>query len=76
MIGTRNELLVDFYKTAAPVLISRFSEREDSVRLEILSAVEALLKQTATARAAEAAAMGRNKRKRSEDMDEDMSDET
>jgi cullin-associated NEDD8-dissociated protein 1 len=76
LIGTRNELIVEFFKTAAPVLIARFSEREDSVRLEILSAVEALLKQTAQARAADAAANGRNKRKRSEGMDEDVSEET
>ncbi|WVF66132.1 hypothetical protein IAT40_000871 [Kwoniella sp. CBS 6097] len=71
LIGTRNELLADFYSTAAPVLISRFSEREESVRLEVLAAFEVLLKQTASARAAELASGGRNKRKRSEGMDED-----
>ncbi|WWD22460.1 hypothetical protein CI109_106951 [Kwoniella shandongensis] len=71
LIGTRNELLGDFYGSAAPVLISRFSEREESVRLEVLAAFEVLLKQTAAARAAEVASGGRNKRKRSEGMDED-----
>ncbi|WVQ93760.1 hypothetical protein IAU59_000837 [Kwoniella sp. CBS 9459] len=71
LIGTRNELLADFYSTAAPVLISRFSEREESVRLEVLAAFEVLLKQTTSARAAELASGGRNKRKRSEGMDED-----
>ncbi|WRT63736.1 uncharacterized protein IL334_000659 [Kwoniella shivajii] len=71
LIGTRNELLGDFYGNAAPVLISRFSEREESVRLEVLAAFEVLLRQTASARAAELASGGRNKRKRSEGMDED-----
>ncbi|WWC85910.1 uncharacterized protein L201_000780 [Kwoniella dendrophila CBS 6074] len=71
LIGTRNELLGDFYGNAAPVLISRFSEREESVRLEILAAFEVLLKQTSSARAAEIVSGGRNKRKRSEGMDED-----
>ncbi|OCF45173.1 tip120-family protein [Kwoniella heveanensis CBS 569] len=71
LIGTRNELLAEFYSTAAPVLISRFSEREESVRLEVLAAFEVLLKQTSSARTAELASGGRNKRKRSEGMDED-----
>ncbi|WWC99318.1 hypothetical protein V866_006219 [Kwoniella sp. B9012] len=71
LIGTRNELLADFYSHAAPVLISRFNEREESVRLEVLAAFEVLLKQTASARAAEVVSGGRNKRKRSEGMDED-----
>jgi len=75
LIGTRNELLVEFYKVAAPTLIGRFSEREESVRLEILGAVEALLKQTAQVRAADAAANGRNKRKRSHEMDQDDTEE-
>lgn len=76
LISTRIDLLVDFYKTAAPVLVTRFSEREESVRLEVLAAFEALLKQTAIARAADLAASGRNKRKRGdqEDMDQDGDD--
>lgn len=75
LIGTRNELLFDFYKGAAPTLIARFSEREESVRLEVLSAFEALLRQTSAARAAELASGGRNKRKRSEEMDDDSATE-
>ncbi|KAK8845507.1 hypothetical protein IAR55_006220 [Kwoniella newhampshirensis] len=71
LIGTRNELLADFYGSAAPVLISRFGEREESVRLEVLAAFEVLLRQTAAARAADLDSGGRNKRKRSEGMDED-----
>jgi cullin-associated NEDD8-dissociated protein 1 len=71
LIGTRNELLTDYYKMAAPILISRLNEREESVRLEILAALQILLRQTATARAAELATGGRNKRKRSNEMDED-----
>jgi cullin-associated NEDD8-dissociated protein 1 len=71
LIGTRNELLTDYYKMAAPILVSRLSEREESVRLEILAALQVLLRQTATARAAELASGGRNKRKRSNEMDED-----
>jgi cullin-associated NEDD8-dissociated protein 1 len=76
LIGTRNDLLVDFYKTALPTLIARFAEREESVRLEVLASVETLLKQTAQARSADAVANGRNKRKRSEEMDEDGVEET
>ncbi|TXT05004.1 hypothetical protein VHUM_03824 [Vanrija humicola] len=75
LISTRIDLLLDFYKVAAPVLIARFSEREESVRLEVLSAFEALLKQTANARTAELSASGKNKRKRSDDMDQDASSE-
>ncbi|WVQ80275.1 hypothetical protein IAT38_002380 [Cryptococcus sp. DSM 104549] len=71
LIGTRNDLLSDFYSTTAPVLIARFSEREESVRLEVLAAFEVLLKQTSAVRAADISSGGRNKRKRSEGMDED-----
>lgn len=46
-------------------------EREESVRLEILGAFNALLKQTAIAKQAELASGIRNKRKRSEEMDDD-----
>ena len=71
IFGTRLELLLDFYDNAAGVLISRFGERQESVRVEILTAFEVLLNQTAVARAAELASGGRNKRKRSQDMDQD-----
>lgn len=75
IFGTRLELLLDFYDNAAGVLISRFSEREESVRVEVLAAFEVLLDQTAITRTAELASGGRNKRKRSHDMDEDTSQE-
>jgi cullin-associated NEDD8-dissociated protein 1 len=71
LIGTRNELLQEFYSTTAPVLVSRFNEREESVRVEVLAAFEALLRQTMLAREAELALGSRNKRKRSEGPDED-----
>ncbi|KAK4683892.1 hypothetical protein P7C73_g6321, partial [Tremellales sp. Uapishka_1] len=71
LIGSRNELILDFYRSLAPVLISRFNEREESVRLEVLAAFEVLLKQTVAAKAAELASGGRNKRKRSEEMDDE-----
>ncbi|KAL7418817.1 hypothetical protein Q5752_006501 [Cryptotrichosporon argae] len=76
LIGTRIDLLVDFYKTIALTLISRISEREESVRLEVLNALETLLRQTATARNADLYAGGRNKRKRSEGMDEDAPEDS
>jgi cullin-associated NEDD8-dissociated protein 1 len=76
LIATRKELLVDFYKAAVPVLLSRFSEREDGVRLEVLAAMGEVLKQTAQARASDAMIAGRYKRKRSEEMEEDGSEET
>ncbi|RXK36749.1 hypothetical protein M231_05984 [Tremella mesenterica] len=71
LIGTRNEYLTEFFNSAALPLIARFSEREESVRLEVLSAFENFLKQTAIAKSAEVASGGRNKRKRSQEMDED-----
>lgn len=74
LISTRQDLIVSFYKTAAPTLVSRFSEREESVRLEVLAAVEALLKQTIAINASELAS-GKNKRKHSEAMDEDTAEE-
>lgn len=73
IFGTRMEMLLNFYDNAAGVLISKFKEREESVRVEVLAAFEVLLKQTAIARSAELASGGRNKRKRSHDMDEDIS---
>ncbi|TFK28383.1 TIP120-domain-containing protein [Coprinopsis marcescibilis] len=46
VIGTRPELLVSIYKDISPVLISRFGDREENVRLEIWSTYVTLLKQT------------------------------
>lgn len=45
-IQTRLELLSTFYKTIAPVLISRFTEREETVRLEVWNTYTTLLRQT------------------------------
>lgn len=44
-ITTRPELLVTLVAEVAPVLVSRFSEREESVRLEVLQAFYSLVKQ-------------------------------
>lgn len=44
-LTSRPELLAQNVTTVAPVLVSRFSEREESVRLEILDTFLALLKQ-------------------------------
>lgn len=73
LIGTRPDLILEFYRIAAPVLVTRFSEREESVRLEVLAAFETLLKQTIVISSSDAAA-GRNKRKHGEAMDEDRSE--
>ena len=45
-VGTRPELLPLFYRTVSPLLVARFSEREDSVRAEIQAVYSVLLKQT------------------------------
>lgn len=45
-IETRLEMLASFYKSIAPVLVSRFGEREETVRLEVWTTYTALLKQT------------------------------
>ncbi|KAE8220675.1 hypothetical protein CF319_g5835 [Tilletia indica] len=44
-ITTRSELLLSFSQTIAPALVARFSEREESVRVEILQTFVSLLKQ-------------------------------
>ncbi|KAJ9110694.1 hypothetical protein QFC19_001523 [Naganishia cerealis] len=46
LIAARPELLADFYSTVAPLLISRLSEREESVRMEVFAAWEVLVRQT------------------------------
>ncbi|ODN76121.1 hypothetical protein L202_06053 [Cryptococcus amylolentus CBS 6039] len=71
IISTRPDLLSEIYGSSAPVLISRFSEREESVRLEVLAAFEVLLKQTTAVRKSDIVTGSRSKRKRSEGMDED-----
>jgi cullin-associated NEDD8-dissociated protein 1 len=45
-IETRLEMLGSFYKSISPILISRFGEREETVRLEVWNTYTALLKQT------------------------------
>ena len=45
-IETRLEMLGGFYKSIAPVLMARFGEREETVRLEVWNTYTALLKQT------------------------------
>ena len=46
IIATRPELLVTLYKEVSPVLISRFGDREETVRLEIWATYVTLLTQT------------------------------
>lgn len=46
VIATRPELLSEMYNTVAPALIRRFSEREESVRVDILNTFIELVKQT------------------------------
>ncbi|TMW57399.1 hypothetical protein Poli38472_003324 [Pythium oligandrum] len=43
LIATRPELLEHFYKTASPLLISRFKEREENVRIDVLTVFSELL---------------------------------
>ncbi|KAI9276714.1 armadillo-type protein [Phascolomyces articulosus] len=47
VIETRSDLLQSLYETVAPALISRFKEREESVRADVLLTFIALLRQTA-----------------------------
>ncbi|XP_053325783.1 cullin-associated NEDD8-dissociated protein 1-like [Spea bombifrons] len=49
LISARPDLLAEFYKTAAPVIILRFKEREENVKADIFSAYIALLRQTRSA---------------------------
>jgi cullin-associated NEDD8-dissociated protein 1 len=46
VIGTRPELLTSIYKEVSPVLISRFGDREETVRLEVWATYGVLLVQT------------------------------
>lgn len=50
LISTRGELLSEWYSSVGPLLTSRLSEREESVRVEIFAAWETILKQTAVLR--------------------------
>lgn len=46
VIETRLDLLTSMYNTIAPVLINRFKEREESVRVDIIQTFITLLRQT------------------------------
>ncbi|KAJ1547675.1 Cullin-associated NEDD8-dissociated protein 1 [Nowakowskiella sp. JEL0078] len=46
IISTQSELLEVLYQKVAPVLITRFKEREETVRVEILNTFNILVKQT------------------------------
>ncbi|KAF5361703.1 hypothetical protein D9758_007269 [Tetrapyrgos nigripes] len=47
LIGTRPELLATIYKDVSPVLISRFGDRESTVKIEVWSTYVTLLNHTA-----------------------------
>jgi cullin-associated NEDD8-dissociated protein 1 len=47
IITTRPEMLDEMYNRVAPVLIQRFREREENVKLDVFSTFIDLLKQTA-----------------------------
>lgn len=46
VLGSRHELLSEFYVNVAPKLIARFKEREENVKLDIFQAYISLLRQT------------------------------
>jgi hypothetical protein len=46
IIETRSDMLQQLYETVSPTLITRFKEREESVRVDILQTFIALLRQT------------------------------
>ncbi|KAH7874071.1 uncharacterized protein C8R40DRAFT_1196269, partial [Lentinula edodes] len=47
LIGTRPEMLSTIYRDVSPVLILRFGDREETVKLEVWSTYGLLLSQTA-----------------------------
>ncbi|KAI0825335.1 ARM repeat-containing protein [Trametes gibbosa] len=72
VIATRPELLTTLYKEVSPVLISRFGDREETVRLEVWTTYGVLLTQTGvyggTPQSSTEYAIG-GKRKREEGME-------
>ncbi|KDQ53024.1 hypothetical protein JAAARDRAFT_137841 [Jaapia argillacea MUCL 33604] len=75
IIGTRPELLNSLYKDVSPVLISRFGDREETVRLEVWATYVVFLNQTKVygggiaVKEAELAIGGKRKREDEEGMD-------
>jgi cullin-associated NEDD8-dissociated protein 1 len=53
VVGTRHEMLREFYHTISPALIARFKEREENVKADIFCAYITLLKQTRPSAAAQ-----------------------
>ena len=45
---TRPEMLEGLYGSAAPILLKRFNEREESVKLDVLAVFVDLVRQTAS----------------------------
>ena len=70
IIATRPELLTTLYREVSPVLISRFGDREETVRVEVWSTYSVLLQQTrvygSTTQQNDAATIG-GKRKRADE---------
>ncbi|KAL6300990.1 TIP120-domain-containing protein [Sparassis latifolia] len=75
VVGTRPELLTTLYKEVSPVLISRFGDREVTVRVEIWATYGILLNQTGLygglpqSKDGESTIGGKRKRKDDEGMD-------
>uniref|UniRef100_A0A3B5A953 Cullin-associated NEDD8-dissociated protein 1-like n=1 Tax=Stegastes partitus TaxID=144197 RepID=A0A3B5A953_9TELE len=46
LISTRRDLLLSFYATICPALLTRFKEREENVRADVFAAFSTLLRQT------------------------------
>jgi len=71
VIGTRPELLSKIYQKVSPVLISRFGDREESVKIEVWATYVVLLNQTSvyggTIGGRESDAVAGSKRKREEE---------
>ncbi|KAK9367631.1 armadillo-type protein [Lipomyces kononenkoae] len=68
LIETRPDLLSQLYASIAPLLVSRFKEREETVRVEILNTFATLIRQTAsTTQLTAVANTSRRKRRMSDD---------